>query len=93
MTQRTENLIEFFKENPQYVPSCGIFDTRNIVGDRMQCIYSEPADGVVVDICYDYDYIEIFGLTEDEFIEAKHNIEELYKDPWADEDDEEEDND
>lgn len=41
------------------------FTTRNIVGDEMETIYEE--NGVTIDFCWDYDYIEIFGITEDEF--------------------------
>lgn len=41
------------------------FNTRNIVGDEMETIYSE--DGIVVDICYHWYYLEIFGLTKEEY--------------------------
>ena len=43
---------------------CGLFFTRNLVGDRMSTIWEE--DGVTIDICYDYEYFEVFGLTEEE---------------------------
>ena len=43
---------------------CGLFFTRNLVGDRMSTIWAE--DGVTIDICYDYEYFEVFGLTEEE---------------------------
>lgn len=43
------------------------FNTRNIVGDEMETIYSE--DGIVVDICYSWNYLEIFGLTKEEYQE------------------------
>ena len=33
----------------------------------MDNIYDE--DGIQVDICYSYEYLEIFGLTHDEWIE------------------------
>ena len=85
MTERVQHLVEFFKENRQYVPGCGIFDSRNTAGDPMTTIYDEPADGVVVDACYKYDYIEIFGLTDDEFTEALRAIDALYVSPWEDE--------
>ena len=94
MTEKVKTLVDFFDKNRQYVPGCGIYNTRNIAGDRMQTIYDEPADGVTVDICWDYDYIEIFGLTKDEFRDASEQIEAMYVDPWAHEyDDDEEDND
>jgi hypothetical protein len=41
------------------------FNTRNIVGDRMNTIYD--SDGIQVDICYGWDYLEIFGLTDEEY--------------------------
>lgn len=43
---------------------CGLFFTRNWVGDPMLTIWEE--DGVTIDICYDYAYFEVFGLTEEE---------------------------
>ena len=45
------------------------FDTRNIIGDSMYTVYDE--DGITVDYCYDYDYLEIFGLTKEEYISLK----------------------
>ena len=42
-----------------------MFNTRNIVGDKMVSIYD--TDGIQIDYCYGYTYIEIFGLTENEF--------------------------
>ena len=47
---------------------CGIFNTRNIVGDYMETLYCE--DGLQIDICYGYAYFEVFGLG-DEFKELK----------------------
>lgn len=43
------------------------FNTRNTVGDYMERIYDK--DGIIVDICYVYYYLEIFGLTYDEYQE------------------------
>ena len=43
---------------------CGLFFTRNLVGDPMTTIWEE--DGVTIDICYYYSYFEVFGLTEEE---------------------------
>ena len=48
---------------------CGIYNMRNLVRDNMVTIYKE--DGLQVDICYDWAYIEVFGLTEEEFDELK----------------------
>lgn len=41
------------------------FNTRNIVGDIMENVYAE--NGAYVDYCRGNDYIEIFGLTEEEY--------------------------
>lgn len=43
----------------------GIFCTRNWIGDPMFTIYSRV--GLTIDICYAYEYFEVFGLTHDEF--------------------------
>ena len=43
---------------------CGLFFTPNWIGDPMSTIWEE--DGVTIDICYDYEYFEVFGLTEEE---------------------------
>ena len=44
---------------------CGLYDSRNIVGDRMTTVYD--ANGLTVDVCYRYSYFEVFGLSEEEF--------------------------
>ena len=46
---------------------CGIFDSRNIIGDPMVTIYD--GDNLTIDICYSYSYFEVFGLTDAEFQE------------------------
>ncbi len=43
---------------------CGLFFTPNWAGDQMSTIWEE--DGVTIDICYDYQYFEVFGLTDEE---------------------------
>ena len=58
-----EKLIEFLKK--EFSEWIQMFDTRNIVGDPMYNIYSE--DGIVVDYCYVHEYIEVFGLSDEEF--------------------------
>ena len=63
MERRRENLIAFLKE--KFPKGIQMFDTRNICGDTMVNIYEE--DGICVDYCFFWGYIEIFGLTEEEF--------------------------
>lgn len=47
--------------------NCGIFNSRNIVGDPMTTIYR--GNQLTIDICYLYAYFEVFGLSEKEFEE------------------------
>lgn len=55
---------------------CGLFFTRNLVGDHMSTIWEE--DGVTIDICYGYEYFEVFGLTEEEENELSAFYKSLY---------------
>ena len=41
------------------------FNCHNWVGDPVSLIYDEH--GVEIYFCYDYDYLEIIGLTDEEF--------------------------
>lgn len=59
---------KIIEQNYEYA-DCGIFNTRNIVGDTMTTIYSD--DELTIDICYDYSYFEVFGLSDDEFNELE----------------------
>lgn len=63
-----ENKLEFVK----YIISkniksarCGIFSTRNLVGDEMTTLYRD--NDIQIDICYHWEYFEVFGLSENEF--------------------------
>lgn len=56
-------LKEVFKKNIQ------AFTTKNIVGDFMVTIYDK--DGIQVDYAPGYGYIEIFGLTDEEYEELE----------------------
>jgi len=49
---------------------CGIFNSRNTVGDHMYTIYDE--NGLSIDVCDDYMYFEVFGLSQKEFNELKN---------------------
>lgn len=57
---------KIIKDNYKYA-KCGIFDCRNILGDPMINIYR--GNELIIDICYDYSYFEIFGLSDAEFKE------------------------
>jgi hypothetical protein len=49
---------------------CGIFNTRNIAGDYMCTIYDDG--GLRIEICYNYSYFEVFGLSDAEFKEVEN---------------------
>ena len=69
-----KKLIEFLKK--KFPNGIQMFDTRNFVCDQMFTIYNE--DGVVVDYCYEYEYIEVFGLSDEEFniLDSEINVQE-----------------
>ena len=59
---KIDKLKKFLQEN---YPNIQAFNTKNIVGDYMVEVYNE--DGITVDYCEYWEYIEIFGLTEKQF--------------------------
>lgn len=61
-----EKAKEIIKEHYKDA-DCGIFNTRNWAGDVMTTIYDK--DGLIVDICYNWSYYEVFGLSNDDFAE------------------------
>lgn len=63
---RLEQAKKTIKDNIEY-GDCGLFRTRNTADDRMETIYK--SDDLQIDICYDYGYFEVFGLTDEEFNE------------------------
>jgi len=62
MTERLKKVLDYIKAN--YYSGIQVFCSRNTVGDQMESVWSE--DGVVIDYCPYYDYLEVLGLTEDE---------------------------
>lgn len=44
---------------------CGIFNTRNCAGDYMETICDDG--DLTIDICYEWEYFEVFGLSMSEF--------------------------
>lgn len=61
---RLEKAKEIIRENISDA-ECGIFNTRNIVGDSMHTLYVD--DELQIDICYGWSYYEVFGLNAEEF--------------------------
>lgn len=69
MAERVKRIKDFLNDvfegrQPQ------IFTTKNIVGDFLVPIYEE--DGIEIEFCPKWNYVEVFGLSADE-------EEELYK--------------
>lgn len=48
---------------------CDIFNVSNIVGDSTNTIYDE--NGLMIDICYYWEYFEVFGLSNEDFNELE----------------------
>lgn len=63
LTERIEKVIAFIMAKG--FVGMQTFDTRNVVGDPMETIYE--ADGITIDYCEGYDYLEIFGLSDEEY--------------------------
>lgn len=72
--ERAKNII---KDNIEDA-SCGLFDCGNLVGDEMVRL-NDDAD-LIVNICYDYEYFEVFGLSDSEFYELEEYYDELIGD-------------
>lgn len=78
------NRIEEFKKVKQIIKnlypqaSLGIFNTRNWCGDLTINIFS--GEHFKVDICYQYEYFEVFGTTDEEWTELERLYEELTND-------------
>lgn len=54
---------------------CGIFSTRNNCGDYIETLYKD--EDLTIDICYHYQYFEVFGLSDNEFLELEEFYNEL----------------
>lgn len=74
MTKNFEKAKEIIQEH-FFDGNCGIFNSRNLVGDCMTTLYRE--DGLQIDICYGWAYFEVFGLKQDEWLALVKFYEEL----------------
>lgn len=68
MTKTVEKVKEVIKNNIEDA-LWGIFDCRNVVGDPMETIYDEA--GVRIELCRNWGYFEVFGLTNEEFLKVE----------------------
>ena len=62
MTERLTKVLDYIKAN--YHSRIQVFFSRNTMGDEMETVWSE--DGVTIEYCPYYDYLEVFGLMDDE---------------------------
>ena len=56
---------------------CGLYNTRNIVGDNMQNLFQGKYFSL--DICYEHSYFEVFGMTDEEYELLKEYYDKLKK--------------
>jgi len=68
---KAKKIIKDNIKNARY----GIFNSRNIVGDKMDLLYKD--DELTIDICSSWEYFEVFGLSSSEFSELAHYYYEL----------------
>ena len=80
-TYKIETAKRIIKDNFKEA-ECGIFNSRNIVGDSMRTIYDDG--NLQIDICYCWAYFEVFGLSDEEFKELKRFYCDLTEPPKED---------
>lgn len=66
--EKIKEIIDEYYEDANW----GLFFTRNLVGDTMVTVYKDET--VQIDVCFDYAYFEVFGLTK----EQQEWLEEYY---------------
>lgn len=76
MNERVEKVKEVIAKYFNQA-DCGIFNSRNNVGDTLFIVYDE--DGVEISVCGDWSYFEVLGLTDEEFAEVYCFYNELQK--------------
>ena len=59
ISKELEEVKKIIKEHFNEAP-CGLFFCRNTFGDKMTNIYNK--NGIQIDICYNCQYFEVFGL-------------------------------
>lgn len=69
-----EKAKEIIKENIKNA-RCGIFDCGNLFGDHLSCLYNR--DGLEILICYYWEYFEVFGLSDEDFLKLEVYYNEL----------------
>lgn len=64
-------ILEFIVNN--YGSNIQVFNTRNTTGDKIVTVYNK--NGVVIDYCEGYYYLEVFGLLPEEFQKLQELLE------------------
>lgn len=59
--EKAKKIIKDYIDDARY----GIFNCSNLAGDRMTTLYED--DELIIKICYNWGYFEVFGLTYEEF--------------------------
>lgn len=78
MTEKVQKLINYLEENNLVdFYNNQWFDSRNICGDPMENVYFK--DKIDVDICDEYGYFEVFGLSNEEFISLKEYFNDKFE--------------
>lgn len=76
MSNKLQKAKEIIKEYYDEA-DCGIFFSRNILGDVMSTVFID--DGLQIDVCYSHSYFEIFGLSNKEEDELEKYYDSLSK--------------
>lgn len=63
--EKLKKALEFLRDYFKDYDRMPAYNCRNTAGDDMETIYEE--DGITIEWCYNFSYIEVFGLTEVEF--------------------------
>lgn len=69
--EEIKRLIEEYYEDGH----CGLFNTKNIVGDYMMTLFGGKY--LQLDFCYNYSYFEVFGTTKKEWKELEKFYDDL----------------
>lgn len=75
---KLEKAKEIVKTNYN-IADCGIFNC-HCAGDYTITIYE--GEGLTIDVCYDYAYFEVFGLSDAEFLELEKYYDSLMEERY-----------
>ena len=76
---RFQKLVDFLRKSNFL--GMQAFDCESLVGDSRDLVYDE--DGIEVYVCYYYDYVEILGISKNEFnqlVKSKYGFDHIKED-------------